>query len=76
MRSTITWILPLGLMAGGLTWTLTAERKIMSKQFLNVPGQQKPTGYTQVVTSPPGKMIFISGRGGATADGAITVDFV
>jgi enamine deaminase RidA (YjgF/YER057c/UK114 family) len=75
MRSTITWILPLGLLAGGLTWTLTAERKIMSKQFLNVPGQQKPTGYTQVVTSPPGKMIFISGRGGATADGAMPGDF-
>ena len=35
-----------------------------AKQFLNLDGKQPP-GYTHVVTSAPGKMIFISGRGGA-----------
>jgi enamine deaminase RidA (YjgF/YER057c/UK114 family) len=32
------------------------------KQFLN--HGEKPPGYTHVVVSPPGKMIFISGQGG------------
>ncbi|MBO0720651.1 MAG: RidA family protein [Blastocatellia bacterium] len=44
------------------------------KQFLNLDGQ-KPPGYTHVVTSTPGKMIFISGRGGAAADGTVPPDF-
>jgi enamine deaminase RidA (YjgF/YER057c/UK114 family) len=44
------------------------------KQFLNVGGHQPP-GYTQVVTSAPGTMIFISGRGGAAADGSLPADF-
>ena len=34
-------------------------------QFLNPQGVPKPTGYTQVVSSGPGRMIFISGQGGA-----------
>jgi enamine deaminase RidA (YjgF/YER057c/UK114 family) len=46
----------------------------MTKQFLNLDGH-KPPGYTHVVTSPPGKMIFISGRGGAAADGTMPRDF-
>jgi enamine deaminase RidA (YjgF/YER057c/UK114 family) len=46
----------------------------MKKQFLNLDGQ-KPPGYTHVVTSPPGKMIFISGRGGAAKDGTMPADF-
>lgn len=38
------------------------------KQFINHNGQ-KPPGYTLVVTSTgPGKMIFISGRGGTGSD--------
>jgi enamine deaminase RidA (YjgF/YER057c/UK114 family) len=45
-----------------------------AKQFLNLGGA-KPPGYTHVVTSPPGKMIFISGQGGAAADGAMPADF-
>lgn len=45
-----------------------------AKQFLNLGGA-KPPGYTHVVTSPPGKMIFISGQGGASADGAMPADF-
>lgn len=46
----------------------------MTKQFLNLDGH-KPPGYTHVVTSPPGKMIFISGRGGAASDGTLSADF-
>ena len=45
-----------------------------AKQFMNV-GSQKPPGYTHVVTSAPGKMIFISGRGGTAADGSMPADF-
>jgi len=46
----------------------------MTKQFLNLEGQNPP-GYTHVVTSPPGKMIFISGRAGAGTDGIIPPRF-
>lgn len=44
------------------------------KQFLNV-GSEKPPGYTHVVTSPPGRMIFISGQGGRGADAKMPPDF-
>jgi enamine deaminase RidA (YjgF/YER057c/UK114 family) len=44
------------------------------KQFLNLDGKQPP-GYTHVVTSAPGKMIFISGRGGVGHDGNMPSDF-
>ena len=44
------------------------------KQFLNDEGA-KPNGYTHVVTSPPGKMIFLSGAGGSAADGTMPSDF-
>ena len=46
----------------------------MTKQFLNVGGK-KPPGYTHVVKSPPGTMVFISGQGGAAADGTMPADF-
>ena len=46
----------------------------MSKRFLNV-GDKKPPGYTHVVTSPPGTMVFVSGQGGADANGALPADF-
>lgn len=46
----------------------------MPKQFLNVGGV-KPPGYTHVVTSPPGRMVFVSGRGGNNPDGSMPGDF-
>jgi len=45
------------------------------KRFLNPDGVPKPTGYTQVVSSGPGRMIFISGQGGAGLDGQMPEDF-
>jgi enamine deaminase RidA (YjgF/YER057c/UK114 family) len=53
---------------------LAIPAKKMTKQFLNLDGH-KPPGYTHVVTSPSGKMIFISGRGGAGSDGKLPADF-
>jgi enamine deaminase RidA (YjgF/YER057c/UK114 family) len=44
-----------------------------TKQFLNLDGKQPP-GYTHVVTSAPGKMIFISGRGGIAHDGKMPAE--
>jgi enamine deaminase RidA (YjgF/YER057c/UK114 family) len=49
--------------------------KPSGKQFLNPIGKAKPPGYTQVVTSPPGRMIFISGQGGMSPDGEMPKDF-
>ncbi len=54
---------------------LSAPAKVKpAKQFLNYGGE-KPPGFTHVVTSPPGKMIFVSGRGGTGADGKMPHDF-
>jgi enamine deaminase RidA (YjgF/YER057c/UK114 family) len=44
-------------------------------QFINPQGVPKPTGYTQVVSAAPGRMIFISGQGGAASDGQMPEDF-
>jgi enamine deaminase RidA (YjgF/YER057c/UK114 family) len=52
----------------------SASSRHTKKEFLNVGGHQPP-GYTHVVTSAPGTMIFISGRGGAAADGSLPADF-
>jgi len=45
------------------------------KQFLNPEGIPKPIGYTQVVVSPPGRMVFLSGQGGRPAAGPMPADF-
>jgi enamine deaminase RidA (YjgF/YER057c/UK114 family) len=53
-----------GIFAGAFGATTKAR---LAKQFLN-SGAQKPPGYSTVVTSAPGKMIFIAGRGGSGSD--------
>jgi enamine deaminase RidA (YjgF/YER057c/UK114 family) len=45
------------------------------KQFLNPEGVPKPTGWTQVVSSRPGRMILVSGQGGTSTDGRLPEDF-
>ena len=53
---------------------LAAQSRRAAKQFLNKDGQ-KPPGYTHVVVSPPGRTVYISGQGGAGADGKLPADF-
>jgi enamine deaminase RidA (YjgF/YER057c/UK114 family) len=60
------------LVSGSLM--MAQSRGSMNKQFLNLDGQ-KPPGYTHVVSSPPGRMVYVSGRGGAAKDGTIPADF-
>lgn len=62
-----------GCLFGALVVGVSAKVK-PGKQFLNTGGE-KPPGYTHVVTSPPGKTIFISGRGGMGSDGKMPADF-
>jgi len=45
------------------------------KQFWNFPGEAKLPGYSRVVSSPPGRMIYLSGTGGNGADGKMPEDF-
>ncbi len=71
MRTT-TKIVLTGAFLAGVFAAHSAQK--LTKQFLNVKGE-KPPGYTHVVTSAPGKMIFISGRGGADAEGKLSPDF-
>jgi enamine deaminase RidA (YjgF/YER057c/UK114 family) len=59
---------------GGVTLWRGAAPEKPAKQFLNFDGK-KPPGYTQVVTSRPGRMIFISGQGGADEGGKLPADF-
>jgi enamine deaminase RidA (YjgF/YER057c/UK114 family) len=63
------------LAMGGVLLASAASHEKPAKQFLNPDGVPKPTGYTQVVSSRPGRMIFISGQGGAAATGQMPVDF-
>src|ERR1700716_1469707 len=74
MRTTTTAIIAGSFIAALLGGAMAKPAKNAAKQFLNLDGQNPP-GYTHVVTSPPGKMIFISGRGGAAKDGSMPADF-
>jgi enamine deaminase RidA (YjgF/YER057c/UK114 family) len=68
------WSIATGLAAGLILHSVSWPAKKTAKQFLN-PDGKKPPGYTHVVKSPPGSMIFISGQGGADADGKMPADF-
>ena len=50
-------------------------RSVQEKEFLNLPYRSAPNGFTHVVTSPPGKMVFLSGAGGTDRDGNMPEDF-
>jgi hypothetical protein len=63
------------LVMGGVFLVSTASQRKPMKQFLNPAGVPKPTGYSQVVSSRQGRMIFISGQGGASVDGQMGADF-
>lgn len=52
-----------------------AQAPVPGKQFLNLPYRSAPNGYSHVVTSPPGKLIFLSGAGGTDRDGNMPDDF-
>jgi enamine deaminase RidA (YjgF/YER057c/UK114 family) len=64
----------IALLAGAAVTAMAAARKTLAKQFLNVGGK-KPPGYTHVVVSAPGKMIFVSGQGGNDEQGNLPADF-
>ena len=68
------WSIALSIAAGLVLGSVAMPAKKMNKNFLNLDGK-KPPGYTHVVTSPPGKMIFISGTGGSRPDGSMPPDF-
>ena len=74
MRTSLMTVLGCSVFAAMLAIALAQPAKTMKKQFLNLDGA-KPPGYTHVVTSPPGKMIFISGRGGVGKDGVMPPSF-
>ena len=48
------------LLLSPFLWSMQTSR--VARQFLNRDGS-KPPGYTHVVTSPPGRLVFISGQG-------------
>ncbi len=68
-------VLAILLAIGGVLVAAQPSQKPM-KQFLNPDGVTRPVrGYTSVVTSRPGRIIFISGQGGAAADGKLPTGF-
>ncbi|MGH9992922.1 MAG: RidA family protein, partial [Nitrososphaera sp.] len=60
-------------MGSAFLWIGASPQK-PARQFLNLEGP-KPPGYTHVVTSRPGRMVFISGQGGNSRDGKLPEDF-
>jgi enamine deaminase RidA (YjgF/YER057c/UK114 family) len=74
VTKTAFWSIATLLAAGLVLHPFVSLAKKTAKQFLNVSGP-KPPGYTHVVKSPPGTMIFISGQGGAGTDGSMPSDF-
>jgi len=69
------WGIVAALAVGGGILAWSASQQKPTKQFLNPEGVPKPTGYTQVVSSHQGRMIFLSGQGGASTGGQMPPDF-
>lgn len=64
-----------GLLIGIFLLAVGAAFQKPAKQFLNLESSTKPPGYTHVVISRPGRMVFISGQGGTSRDGKLPDDF-
>jgi enamine deaminase RidA (YjgF/YER057c/UK114 family) len=47
------------------------ETATMRTQFLNPDGLSKPTGYTHVVVTQPGKLVYVSGQVALNAAGEV-----
>ena len=45
------------------------------KEHMNLPHLPEPPGFTHIVTSSPGKTIYLSGQGGFGEDGELPDDF-
>jgi len=63
------------VLAAALALSARPAPQAASKRFMNLEDVPKPNGYTHVVTSPAGRMVFISGQGGRGADGKMPADF-
>ena len=76
MTKSAAWLV-LGALASGCAPTPeTAEAPAFREErFLNLPYRSAPNGYTHVVKSPPGTMVFLSGAGGADREGNMPDDF-
>lgn len=62
------------VIAGGALFLLTGAGNKAVKQFMNLDGKPRP-GFSQIVITPPGRTIYLSGMGGSAPDGTIPKDF-
>ncbi len=63
------------LLVGAFLLGQAAMPQRPARQFLNPKERPKPPGFTHVVVSGPGRMVFLSGQGGSSADGKMPEDF-
>jgi 2-iminobutanoate/2-iminopropanoate deaminase len=62
------------VIAGGVLLLLTGAGDKAAKQFMNLDGK-KPRGFSQIVVTPPGRTVYLSGIGGTAQDGTVPKDF-
>lgn len=77
MTKSAAWLVLAALASGCASTPETAEAPpaFPEERFLNLPYRSAPNGYTHVVKSPPGTMVFLSGAGGADREGNMPDDF-
>ena len=51
--------------------TSARKESKVSNQYVNPAGLSKPTGYTHVVTTQPGKMVYVAGQVSLNAKGEV-----